>query len=224
MGQKVSPTGFRTGITRGWSSRWYAPKASFGEFLVEDEKIRKFVDQKYNRKPPFAAVSKVDIERTREEMKVLLHTARPGLVIGPKGAEVDKLKGELEEMTDRRANVSIVEIKEPDLDAKLVGEGIAEQLKKRASFRRVMKQRCEATMNAGAKGVKILCSGRLGGAEIARSEKQAMGSIPLGMLEADVDYGLSVARTTYGTIGVKVWIYRGLFEKKNKEQNNASNA
>ena len=224
MGQKVSPTGFRTGITRGWSSRWYAPKASFGEFLVEDEKIRKFVDQKYNRKPPFAAVSKVDIERTREEMKVLLHTARPGLVIGPKGAEVDKLKGELEEMTDRRANVSIVEIKEPDLDAKLVGEGIAEQLKKRASFRRVMKQRCEATMNAGAKGVKILCSGRLGGAEIARSEKQAMGSIPLGMLEADVDYGLSVARTTYGTIGVKVWVYRGLFEKKGKEQNDASNA
>lgn len=224
MGQKVSPTGFRTGITRGWSSRWYAPKASFGEFLVEDEKIRKFVDQKYNRKPPFAAVSKVDIERTREEMKVLLHTARPGLVIGPKGAEVDKLKGELEEMTDRRANVSIVEIKEPDLDAKLVGEGIAEQLKKRASFRRVMKQRCEATMNAGAKGVKIICSGRLGGAEIARSEKQAMGSIPLGMLEADVDYGLSVARTTYGTIGVKVWVYRGLFEKKGKEQNDASNA
>lgn len=224
MGQKVSPTGFRTGITRGWSSRWYAPKASFGEFLVEDEKIRKFVDQKYNRKPPFAAVSKVDIERTREEMKVLLHTARPGLVIGPKGAEVDKLKGELEEMTDRRVNVSIVEIKEPDLDAKLVGEGIAEQLKKRASFRRVMKQRCEATMNAGAKGVKIICSGRLGGAEIARSEKQAMGSIPLGMLEADVDYGLSVARTTYGTIGVKVWVYRGLFEKKDKEQNDASNA
>jgi len=223
MGQKVNPTGFRVGITRGWSSRWYAPKASFGEFLVEDEKIRQFVDQKYNRKPPFAAVSKIDIERTREEMKVLLHTARPGLVIGPKGAEVDKLMAELEAMTDRRVNVSVIEIKEPDLDAKLVGEAIAEQLKKRASYRRVMKQRCEATMNAGAKGVKIICSGRLGGSEIARTEKQALGSIPLGMLDADVDYGLSVARTTYGTIGVKVWVYKGLFEK-NKGQDDASNA
>ncbi|MCP4376670.1 MAG: 30S ribosomal protein S3 [bacterium] len=211
MGQKVNPTGFRTGITIGWKSRWFAPKSNFGEFLVEDEKIRRFVDQKLNRQPPYAAVSNVEIDRTREEVKVSLRTARPGLVIGPKGAEVEKLKEALEDLTDRRVNINIVEIRNPDLEANLVAEGIAEQIKRRASFRRVIKQRADGCMQAGAKGVKITVGGRLGGAEIARSETQVRGSVPLHTLEADVDYGFALAVTTYGCIGIKVWIFRGMF-------------
>jgi len=211
MGQKVNPTGFRTGITIGWKSRWFAPKSNFGEFLVEDEKIRRFVDQKLNRQPPYAAVSNVEIDRTREEVKVSLRTARPGLVIGPKGAEVEKLKEAIEDLTDRRVNINIIEIRNPDLEANLVAEGIAEQIKRRASFRRVIKQRADACMQAGAKGVKITIGGRLGGAEIARSETQIRGSIPLHTLEADVDYGFALAVTTYGSVGVKVWIFRGMF-------------
>lgn len=211
MGQKVNPIGFRTGITEGWKSRWYAPKAAYGEFLIEDARIREFVDRKLNRQPPYAAVSKTEIERTRNEVKVILHTARPGMVIGPRGAEVDKLKDELENLIDRKVSVNIVEIKNPDLDAQLVAEGIAEQLTKRASFRRVMKMRCEATMQQGAKGIKVICSGRLGGSEMSRTEKQIFGSIPLQTLQADVSYGYAIARCTYGTIGVKVWIYRGMY-------------
>lgn len=211
MGQKVSPTGFRTGVTLDWKSRWFAPKSNYGEFLVEDEKIRRFVDHRLNNQPPYAAVATVEIERTREEVKVVLRTARPGLVIGPKGAEVDKLKAELENLTDRRVNVSIVEIKNPDLNAQLVAAGIAEQLKRRSSFRRTVKQRLESTMNSGAKGVKIELSGRLGGAEMSRTEKQALGSIPLQTLNADVDYGFVHCFTKYGTLGVKVWIYRGQY-------------
>jgi small subunit ribosomal protein S3 len=211
MGQKTSPTGFRTGITLGWQSTWFAPKANYGEFLVEDHKIREFADKKFNRQPPYAAVSRVEIARTRNEVKVTLFTARPGMVIGPRGAEVDKLREELEELIDRKVNVNVIEIKEPALDAKLTADAIAEQLKKRAAFRRAMKQQCEATMAAGAKGVKILLSGRLGGAEIARSESQKLGSIPLTTLDADVDYGVGTARTTYGAIGIKVWIYKGKF-------------
>jgi small subunit ribosomal protein S3 len=211
MGQKVNPIGFRTGITIGWKSRWFAPKSNFGEFLIEDEKIRKFVDQRLNRQPPYAAVSTVEIDRTREEVKVSLRTGRPGLVIGPKGAEVEKLKEALEDLTDRRVNINIVEIRNPDLEANLVAEGIAEQIKRRASFRRVIKQRADATMQAGAKGVKITVGGRLGGAEIARSETQVRGSVPLHTLEADVDYGFALAITTYGCIGIKVWVFRGMF-------------
>ncbi|MBC8373426.1 MAG: 30S ribosomal protein S3 [Planctomycetes bacterium] len=211
MGQKVNPTGFRTGITIGWKSRWFAPKSNFGEFLVEDEMIRRFIDQRLNRQPPYAAVSSVEIDRTREEVKVSLRTARPGLVIGPKGAEVEKLKEAIEDLTDRRVNISIIEIRNPDLEANLVAEGIAEQIKRRASFRRVIKQRADACMQAGAKGVKITVGGRLGGAEIARSETQVRGSVPLHTLEADVDYGLAVAVTTYGCVGIKVWIFRGMF-------------
>ncbi len=211
MGQKVSPIGFRTGITLGWKSRWFAPKSNFGEFLVEDAKIRKFVDAKLNRQPPYAAVSEIQIERTREEVKIFLKTARPGLVIGPKGAEVDKLRGALENLTNRRVSINIIEIKNPDLDAQLVAEGIAEQLKRRTSFRRAMKMRAETTMQAGARGVKITVSGRLGGAEMSRTETQLTGSIPLHTLDADVDYGFTPCVTTYGTIGVKVWIYRGKF-------------
>ncbi len=211
MGQKVSPIGFRTGITIGWKSRWFAPKSNYGEFLVEDERIRRFIDARLNRQPPYAAVSSVEIERTREEVKVILKTARPGLVIGPRGAEVDRLKDALETLTDRRVSINIVEVKNPDLDAKLVAESIAEQLKRRASFRRTMKQRAEAVMQAGAKGVKVTVSGRLGGAEMSRSETKLLGSIPLHTLEADVDYGFTPCFTTYGAIGVKVWIYRGMF-------------
>ena len=160
---------------------------------------------------PKGAVAKTEIIRTRNEVKVTLHSARPGVVIGPRGGEVDKLREELEDITGRKINVNVVEIKEPDLNATLVAEAIAEQLGKRASFRRTMKQFCEAAMNAGAKGVKIICSGRLAGSEMSRKETQKLGSIPLHTLDADVDYAVATARTTYGAIGVKTWIYKGKF-------------
>ena len=212
MGQKVNPTGFRVGITEDWKSKWYAPKAAYGTFLVEDHKVRRLIDAKLNRRPPFAAVSDILIERTREEVTITLKTARPGLVIGPKGAEVDKLREELEDLIGRKvAPVKVIEIKNPDLNAQLVAEAVAEQLKKRASFRRVLKQRMESTTQAGAKGIKIQVSGRLGGGEIARTEKATTGSVPLTTLQADVNYGYAIAFTTYGTIGVKVWIYRGMY-------------
>jgi small subunit ribosomal protein S3 len=212
MGQKVNPIGFRVGITEDWKSRWYAPKSAYGDFLVEDFKVRKHIDAKLNRKPPFAAVSDILIERTREEVTITLKTARPGLVIGPKGAEVDKLREELEDLIKRKvAPIKVIEIKNPDLNAQLVAEMIAEQLKKRASFRRVMKMRMDATMQAGAKGIRISVSGRLGGAEIARNEKATVGSVPLTTLQADVNYGYAIAFTTYGAIGVKTWIYRGMY-------------
>ena len=212
MGQKVNPIGFRTGITEDWKSKWYAPKAVYGEFLVEDFKIRNHVDARLNRHPTFAAISDVLIERTREEVTVTLRTARPGLVIGAKGAEVDKLREELEDLIKRKvAPVKVIEIKNPDLNAQLVAESIAEQLKKRASFRRLMKQRMESTMAAGAKGIRISIAGRLGGAEIARTEKATVGSVPLTTMQANVDYGYAIASTTYGVIGVKCWIYRGMY-------------
>jgi small subunit ribosomal protein S3 len=214
MGQKVNPIGFRTGITEDWKSKWYAPKRAFGEFLVEDVKIRRYIDEKLNRRPPFAAVSEVTIERTQQEVTVTVRTARPGLVGGPKGAEADKLREELEELINRKiAPIKVVEIRNPDLNAQLVAESIAEQLKKRASFRRVVSQRLEQTMQAGAKGVRIQVSGRLGGAEIARCEKATRGSVPLTKLLAVIDYGYAIAKTTYGTIGVKTWIYRGDYGK-----------
>jgi small subunit ribosomal protein S3 len=212
MGQKVNPTGFRTGITEDWKSRWYAPKAAYGDFLVEDFQVRKLIDFKLNRNPPFAAVSDILIERTREEVTITIKTARPGLVIGPKGAEVDKLREQLEDLIKRKvAPIKVIEIKNPDLNAQLVAELIGEQLKKRASFRRVLKQRMDATMQAGAKGIKIQVSGRLGGAEIARQEKAVTGSVPLTTLQADISYGYAIAFTTYGSFGVKTWIYRGMY-------------
>src|SRR3954465_13282136 len=212
MGQKVNPTGFRTGITEDWKSKWYAPKHAYGTFLVEDFKIRRLIDARLNRRPPFAAVADILIERTREEITITLRTAPPGLVIGPKGAGVDKRREELEDMIHRKvAPVKVIEIKNPDLNGQLVAEAVAEQLKKRASFRRVLKQRMESTMQAGAKGIKICISGRLGGAEIARQEKSGQGSVPLTTLQADVNYGYAIAFTTYGTIGVKCWIYRGMY-------------
>ena len=211
MGQKVNPLGFRIGITEDWRSRWYAPKAAYAEFLLEDYRIREYLDRRLNRQPPYAAISRVEIERTRNDVKVTLFTARPGLVIGPKGAEVDKLKDALEELIDRQVNINIVEIKSPDTDAKLIAESISEQLKKRAAFRRIMKMRCESAMAAGAVGIKIMLSGRLGGSEMARSEKQIRGSIPLHTLQAHIDYGVAVARTTFGVIGVKVWLHKGRY-------------
>lgn len=211
MGQKVNPIGFRVGISEDWKSKWFAPKHAYGQFLVEDYQIRTLIDKELNRAPQPAAVSDIIIERTREEVTVTLKTARPGLVIGPKGENVDRLRERLEDLIHRKiAPVKVIEIKNPDLNAQLVAEGIAEQLKRRASFRRVMKQRMDATMQSGAKGIRINLSGRLGGAEIARSEKATSGSVPLTTLQADVDYGYAVAKTTYGTIGVKTWIYRGM--------------
>ncbi|MHC4644614.1 MAG: 30S ribosomal protein S3 [Planctomycetota bacterium] len=211
MGQKTSPIGFRTGITLGWQSTWFAPKADYGNFLVEDERIRRYVDRKHNRRMPKGAVAKVEIIRTRNEVQVTLHSARPGVVIGPRGGEVDKLREELEDMIGRKVTVNVIEVKEPELNAALAAESIAEQLSKRASFRRTMKQYCEAAMNAGAKGVKIICSGRLAGSEMARKETQKLGSIPLQTLEANVDYAKATSRTAYGAIGIKVWIYKGRF-------------
>ncbi|MFC1737688.1 30S ribosomal protein S3 [Planctomycetota bacterium] len=211
MGQKVSPIGFRTGIRLDWQSNWFAVKADYGDLLVEDQQIRRLVDRKYNRQMPKGAVAKVEIIRTRNEIKVTLHSGRPGVVIGPRGGEVDNLRLELEELTGRKVDINVTEIRDPELNATIVAEAIAEQLAKRASFRRTMKQHCESSMNSGAKGVKIICSGRLGGAEMARRETQMLGSIPLHTLDANVDYALATSKTTYGTIGVKVWIYKGKF-------------
>lgn len=224
MGQKTHPFGLRVGITEAHKSRWYAPKALYGELLVEDYKIRAFLDKRLNRTPPFAAVSDIHIERTREELKIVVKTARPGLVIGPKGAEVERLTEELQYMTGRKVSISILEIKQPDLDAKLIGEGVAEQLKKRASYRRVVSMRAQAAMQAGAKGVRILISGRLGGAEMSRQLDVRMGSLPLSTFQANIDYGFSEAFTTYGAIGVKVWVYKGMYDATTQDEGEQSAA
>ena len=215
MGQKVNPIGFRVGITEDWKSKWYAPKAAYGDFLVEDFKLRKLIDAKLNRRPPFAAVSDILIERTREEVTITLKTARPGLVIGPKGAEVDKLREELEDLIKRKvAPIKVIEIKNPDLNAQLVAEAIAEQLKKRASFRRVLKQRMEvddAGRRQGHQDQRQRPPGRRGNRP---QGKGGQGSVPLTTLQANVDYGYAIAFTTYGTIGVKCWIYRGMYGER----------
>jgi small subunit ribosomal protein S3 len=219
MGQKTHPFGFRVGITEAHRSRWYAPtKAFYGELLIEDQKIRKYCDQRLNRKPPFAAVSDIHIERTREELKVIIKTGRPGLVIGPKGSEIELLTQDLQRLTGRNVSINVVEIHNPDLDAQLIAESLAEQLKKRASFRRILKMKAEATMTAGAQGVKIMLSGRLGGHEMSRSEEVRLGAIPLQTLQANVDYGFATSFTTYGTLGVKVWVYKGTYEEQVDEE------
>jgi small subunit ribosomal protein S3 len=224
MGQKVHPFGFRVGITEAHRSRWYAPKALYGELLVEDYRIRQFVDKRLNRTPPFAAVSDIHIERTREELKVIVKTARPGLVIGPKGAEVDRLTEELQYMTGRKVSISIIEIKNPDLEAQLIAEGLAEQLKKRASYRRIVKMRAEGAMQSGAKGARILLAGRLGGAEMSRRLDTRLGSMPLSSLQANIDYGFAESFTTYGSIGVKVWVYKGMYTDELPEENQSNAA
>ncbi len=217
MGQKSHPFGFRLCVTEAHRSRWYAPKALYGELLVEDEKIRNYLDNRLNRTPPNAFVSDIHIERTREELKVIVRTARPGLVIGPKGAEVDRMTEELQYMTGRKVSISIIEIRDPDMDAQLVAENVAEQLKKRMGFRRVVKMRSESVMQAGAKGVKIQISGRLGGAEMSRRMDVRLGALPLSTLQANIDYGFAESLTTYGIIGVKVWIYKGPYSSEQEE-------
>jgi len=207
MGQKVRPTGYRIGIVEEWRSRWYASKQEFGDLLVEDFKIRKFIKDKYQ----FAGISKVEIERTRDQVVVHLNTARPGIIIGRKGQEVDRLKAELEDLTGRRMELKIVEINNAMRNAVLVAEDIAQQLTKRASFRRTVKRALDSVMEAGALGVKIVLAGRLGGAEMSRTEKAMRGSIPLSTIQKHIDYGFAKALTAQGIIGVKVWIDLGLY-------------
>jgi small subunit ribosomal protein S3 len=209
MGQKVNPTGFRTGIMVGWKSRWYAPKQEFSNLLLEDLKLRDFIKSKYK----FAGIPKVEIERTRDEVKVILYTARPGIIIGRKGQEVERLQDELQNLVGRRINIKIEEISRPEIHAQLVAEDIAEQLAKRASFRRCMKRAMETTMEAGAKGIKIQLAGRLGGSEMARREKAISGSIPLSTLRAKIDYGFTEAMTPQGHIGVQVWVNQGMYQE-----------
>jgi small subunit ribosomal protein S3 len=220
MGQKTHPFGLRLGITEAHKSRWYAPKALYGELLVEDQKIRQYLDRRLNRSKdrPSAAVSDIHIERTREELVVVIKTARPGVVIGPKGAEVDRMTEELQLMTGRKVKISIIEVKNPDLEAKLVSEAVAEQLQKRAAFRRIIKMRAEGCMQAGAKGVKIQIAGRLGGAEMSRTLDIRLGSLPLSTLQANIDYGTAEALMSYGVIGVKVWIYKGMYAEGQEEE------
>jgi small subunit ribosomal protein S3 len=219
MGQKSHPYGLRLGITEAHRSRWYAPKALYGELLVEDERIRQSLLKRLNKNPsrPHAAVSGIIIERTREELKILIRTARPGVVIGPKGAEVERMTEELMLMTNRKVSISIIEIKNPDVDAQLVAEGVAEQLQKRGSFRRIVKMRAEGVMQAGGKGVKIALAGRLGGAEMSRKLDVRLGSLPLSTLQANVEYGFAEANTASGVIGVKVWIYKGPYSTEEEE-------
>ena len=218
MGQKVHPFGFRVGVTEAHKSRWFAPKALFGELLIEDYKIRKYVDKRLNRTPPFAAVSDVHIERTREELTVIIKTARPGQVVGLKGAEVERLTNDLQTLTGRKVAIRIIEIKNPEIDAKLIGETLAEQLKKRANFRKVLKQRCEGAMQNGALGIKIQLSGRLGGAEMSRTLDLRLGKIPLSTLQANVDYAVTHAFTTSGALGVKVWVYKGMYSQDQQDE------
>jgi small subunit ribosomal protein S3 len=205
MGQKVRPTGFRTGIMIDWLSRWYASKQDFAELLVEDQKIRKYIKKRYGR----SGISKIKIERTREKVVVFIYSARVGMIIGKKGAEVDKLTKELEDLTHRHIEVKTMEVNRPEVDPQLVSEDIAEQLEKRASFRRTMKRAMDQTMENGAKGIRIQLSGRLGGAEMARQETSMTGSIPLSTLRARVEFGFSEAKTAQGHIGIKVWINNG---------------
>ena len=205
MGQKVHPNGVRVGVIKDWNSKWYAESKDFSEYLVEDHKIRKYVKNKLF----ISGISKVEIERTAKFVKVNVYTAKPGLVIGKGGNLSEELKAELEKMINKEVNLNIVEVKNVDTDAQLVAENIANQLERRISFRRAMKQCMQKTMKAGALGIKTAVSGRLGGADMARTEFYKEGTIPLQTLRADIDYGFAEADTTYGKIGVKVWIYRG---------------
>jgi small subunit ribosomal protein S3 len=205
MGQKVRPTGFRTGIMVPWLSKWYASKADFSELLVEDCKIRKYIKKRYAD----AGISKVRIERTREKVTVFIHAARVGMIIGKKGQEVDKLTKDLEDLCHRHIEVKTLEVNRPEIDPQLVAEDIAGQLAKRASFRRTMKRAIDTTMEAGAKGIRVQMAGRLGGAEMARTESSMAGSIPLSTLRARIEYGFAEAKTAQGHIGIKVWINNG---------------
>ena len=218
MGQKVHPTGFRLGVVKGWQSRWYAER-DYKDVYAEDVLIR----QSINKELANAAISRIEIERAAaNQVSVTIHTAKPGIVIGKSGEKVDKLRSMLEAKTKKRVRLNIMEIRQPELDAYLVGRSVAEQLEKRVSFRRAMKQAVQKSMRSNAKGIKIICGGRLGGAEIARSEKEVEGKIPLHTLRADIDYGLAEAHTTFGVIGIKVWIYKGdILPSKRREAGEA---
>ncbi|WP_243388396.1 30S ribosomal protein S3 [Bacillus kexueae] len=215
MGQKVNPVGLRIGVIRDWESKWYADK-DYADLLHEDLKIREYISKRLSD----ASVSKVEIERAANRVNITIHTAKPGMVIGKGGTEVEALRKSLNQLTGKRVHINILEIKKADLDATLVAENIARQLENRASFRRVQKQAIQRAMRAGAKGIKTMVSGRLGGADIARAEHYSEGTVPLHTLRADIDYGTAEADTTYGKLGIKVWIYRGEVlptKKKNEE-------
>lgn len=215
MGQKVNPHGLRVGIIKNWDSTWYADKKDYANFLVEDNKLRTYIKNKLAN----SSVSKIAIERTNERVKVTIFTSKPGIIIGKSGAAIQELNAELQKMTDKKVMVNIEDIKRPELDSQLVAEDIARQLENRVTFRRAMKKAMQTTMKFGAKGIKTTCSGRLGGAEMARTETYHDGTIPLQTLRANIDYGFAEANTTYGKIGVKVWIYKGevLPAKTNKK-------
>jgi small subunit ribosomal protein S3 len=205
VGQKINPVSFRTGIYLDWESRWYAGRKDFARLLKEDRAIRDFVRKEFYG----AGIPRIEIERKSDALRVIVHTAKPGVLIGRKGVKAEDLKKQIEQVTGRRVGLDILEIAKPELDATLVAQGVAEQLVKRAAYRRTLKRAITQTMERGALGVKIVISGRLGGSEIARVEKQWQGSIPLSTLKADVSYGTATAKTTYGAIGVKCWVYRG---------------
>lgn len=217
MGQKINPIGFRVGIIRDYDSRWYADK-EYPDLLQEDIHIRNYVNKKLSK----ASVSRIEIERAANRINISIHTAKPGMVIGKGGSEVELLRKELKKLTGKNVHINIIEIKKPDLDAKLVGESIAQQLEARVAFRRVQKQATQRSMRAGAKGVKVMISGRLNGADIARKETHAEGTVPLHTLRADIDYSWEEAHTTYGKLGVKTWIYRGdvLLDNKDNDDKN----
>lgn len=215
MGQKINPVGFRLGIIRGWDSSWYGGK-TFSDKLVEDQRIRKYIDARI----PKGGIAKVVIERTLKRITLTIHTARPGVVIGKGGTEVDKIKEELKKLTGKDVQINIYEIKRPELDAKLVGESIGQQIEARISYKRAMKQAIASAIRVGAEGIKIKCSGRLAGAEMARTEQYKEGRIPLHTLRADIDYAISEAQTVYGKIGIKVWIFKGeVFGKRDLSPN-----
>lgn len=206
MGQKVNPYGFRLGVTTDWKSRWFADRKEYGKFIIEDWKIRDLLMSSL----PHAAISRVEVERTRDRLRVDVHTARPGIVIGRRGAEADRLRSELTKITgNNKVQLNIQEIKQPELDAALIAQGVADQLAGRVAFRRAMKRAVQNAQKAGALGIRVQCSGRLGGSEMSRTEWYREGRVPLHTLRADIDYGFSEAKTTYGVIGVKVWVYKG---------------
>jgi len=219
MGHKVRPTSLRLGITEEWSSKWYADKKHFAAFVVEDQKIRHFIKSKYK----FAAISKIEVERTRDNTKVSIHTGRPGIVIGRKGVEIDRLRDDLEGMVGRKVDLNVQEVTKPELSAQLVAESVAGQLEKRVSARRAMKRAATATMQAGAEGVRIRVAGRLGGGDMARTDRIDDGKVPLHTLRADIDYGFTEAVTSCGHVGVKAWIFKGI-RLPVKEQADAVNA
>jgi small subunit ribosomal protein S3 len=209
MGQKVNPNGFRLGINRTWSSRWFS-KSNYAKFLHQDLEIKSYVEKKLKN----ASIAKINIERAAKKIRISIYSSRPGIIIGKKGADIEDLKNKLTKLSNLEVFLDIKEIRKPEVEAKLVAENIATQLEKRVSFRRAMKKSVQSSMRLGAKGVKVLCSGRLGGAEIARNEKYNEGSVPLHTLRSDIDYATAEAETTYGIVGIKVWINKGIILKK----------